>query len=87
MLNLGTMMINNNKTQLMALPVLLLVAPSSALAVESDTCCHWSYNPAGSFLKQLPKVTLVPSKLFLLSSNSTVYNYEKKISVQKYIIE
>lgn len=55
MLNLGTMMINNNKTQLMALPVLLLVAPSSALAVESDTCCHWSYNLAGSFLKQLPK--------------------------------
>lgn len=71
----------------MALPVLLLVAPSSALAVESDTCCHWSYNPAGSFLKQLPNVTLVPSKLFLLSSNSTVYNYEKKKSVQKYIIE
>lgn len=71
----------------MALPVLLLVAPSSALAVESDTCCHWSYNPAGSFLKQLPNVTLVLSKLFLLSSNSTVYNYEKKKSVQKYIIE
>lgn len=71
----------------MALPVLLLVAPSSALAVESDTCCHWSYNPAGSFLKQLPNVTLVPSKLFLLSSNSTVYHYEKKKSVQKYIIE